>query len=147
MGKPNTSYHIQIKIKMPNAPQEPPASSKAQNQDFKDMEVLCTIKIQIEKQNSDHGYSKTSVNIQIKIKMPQPCQEHPVFFKAPNQDLKEMDVLCTFKIKIESQNADNGCIKAIALKYNDMKNSIIAIIGLVRQRQFLVPFCYLPITF
>ena len=75
------------------------------------MEVLCTFKIQIEKQNSEHGYSKTSVNIQIKIKMPQPSQEHQVFFKAPNQDLKEMDVLCTFKIKVESPNLENGCIK------------------------------------
>ena len=43
---------------MPNYSQEPPASSKAQSQDFKDMEVLCTFKIQIEKQNSEHGYSK-----------------------------------------------------------------------------------------
>ena len=43
---------------MPNYSQEPPESSKAQRQDFKDMEVLCTFKIQTEKQNSEHGYSK-----------------------------------------------------------------------------------------
>merc|ERR1711954_342623 len=43
---------------MPSPSQEPPASSKAQNQNFKEMEVICTFKIQIEKQNSEHGYSK-----------------------------------------------------------------------------------------
>ena len=35
--------------------------------------------------------------------MPKPSQECPVSFKAPNQDLKDIDVLCTFKIKIESK--------------------------------------------
>ena len=54
----NTSDHIQIKIKMPNPSQEPPASSKAPNEDLKDMDVLCTFKIKIESQNSDHGYIK-----------------------------------------------------------------------------------------
>ena len=32
--------HIQIKIKMPNPSQEPPASSKAPNQELKDMDML-----------------------------------------------------------------------------------------------------------
>ena len=41
-------------------------------------------------------------NIQIIIKMQNPSQEPPVSSKAPNQDLKDMDVLCTLKIKIES---------------------------------------------
>ena len=48
MGVSKTSDHIQIKIKMPNPSQEPPASSKAQNEDLKDMDVLCTFKIKIE---------------------------------------------------------------------------------------------------
>ena len=55
--------------------------------------------------------SKTSDHIQIKIKMPNPSQEPPVSSKAPNEDLKDMDILCTFKIKIESQNLDHGCFK------------------------------------
>ena len=55
--------------------------------------------------------SETNDHIQIKIKMPNPSQEPPVFSKAPNEDLKDMDVLCTFKIKVESQNFDHGCIK------------------------------------
>ena len=48
MGVSKTTDHIQIKIKMPNPSQEPPASSKAQNQDLNDMEVLCTFKTGIE---------------------------------------------------------------------------------------------------
>ena len=38
-------------------------------------------------------------------------QEPPGFSKAPNEDLKYMDVLGSFKIKKESQNSDHGCIK------------------------------------
>ena len=78
MGVPKTSDHIQIKIKMPNHSQEPPASSKAPNQDFKDMDILFTFKIRIESQN------------QIKINIPDPNQEPPVSFKAPNQDLNDI---------------------------------------------------------
>ena len=48
------------------------------------------------------GVSKTSDHIQIKIKIPNPSQEPPASSKALNEDLKDMDVLCTFKIKIES---------------------------------------------
>ena len=48
---------------------------------------------------------------QIKIKMPNPCQKPPVSSKAPFEDLKDMDVFYTFKIKIESQNLDHMCIK------------------------------------
>ena len=47
------------------------------------------------------GVSKTIDTIQIMIKMPNPSQETPVFSKATNQDLKDMDVICTFLIKIE----------------------------------------------
>ena len=54
---------------------------------------------------------KTTDHIRINIRMPNPSQEPPASSKAPNEDLKDMDVLCTFKIKIESQNLDHGCIK------------------------------------
>ena len=57
------------------------------------------------------GVLKVSNPIKIKIKMPSPSQESPAPIKAPNQDLKDMDVLCTFKVKIESQNSKHGCIK------------------------------------
>ena len=59
MGVIKTSDHIQIKSQMPNPIQEPPASSKAPNEDFKDMDVLCTLKIRIESVNSEHGLKKT----------------------------------------------------------------------------------------
>ena len=47
MGVPTTNDNIQIKIKMPNPSQEPPASSKYPNQDLEDMDVHCTFKIRI----------------------------------------------------------------------------------------------------
>ena len=55
--------------------------------------------------------SNTSDHIQIKIMMPNPNQEPPLSSKTPNEDLKDMDVLCTTKIKIESQNLEYGCTK------------------------------------
>ena len=54
MGVTRTSDHIQIKIKIPNTSQEPPASSKGPKQDLKDRDVLCTFEIKIEGQNSEH---------------------------------------------------------------------------------------------
>ena len=54
MGKSKTSDHIQINIKMPNPSQEPQASPKALNEDLKDKDVLCTLKIKIENQNSEY---------------------------------------------------------------------------------------------
>ena len=48
MVLPRTIDIIQIKIKLPNPSQEPSASSKATNEDLKDMDVLCTLKIKIE---------------------------------------------------------------------------------------------------
>ena len=42
-----------------------------------------------------------SNHIQAKIKMPNSSQESSASSKSKNQDLKDMDVLCNFKIKIE----------------------------------------------
>ena len=164
MGISKISDPIQIKIKMPNPSQEPPASSKALNQDLKDMDVLCTLKIEIESWNLDHtcnkgqwpypnqdqdvkpksgtsivlqssnwglkghgfsfhlqnqneakiliiGVSKTNDHIQIKIKILNPSQKPQASNKSPNDDLKAMGVLCTFGVKIDSQNSDHGCVK------------------------------------
>ena len=52
--------------------------------------------------------SKTSDPIQIKIKMPNPSQEPQASSEAPYEDLKDMGVLCTFKIEKESQNLEYG---------------------------------------
>ena len=57
---------------MSNSSQEPPASSKAPKQDFKDIDVLGTFKIKIEGKNLDHGSTIEPDHIQIKIKMPIP---------------------------------------------------------------------------
>ena len=40
------------------------------------------------------------------INIPNPSQEPPATSKSPSQDLKDIDALCTFKIKIESQNLE-----------------------------------------
>ena len=45
------------------------------------------------------------------IKMSNINQEPPASLKALNHDLKDMDVLCIFTIKIESQNLEHGSIK------------------------------------
>ena len=63
------------------------------------------------------GVSKTSDHIQIKIKMPNPSQEPPASSKAPNQELKDMDVLCTFKIKINSNSLVYECMGIVLGEY------------------------------
>ena len=60
MCVPKTMDHIQISNMMPNANQEPPASSLAQNQDLKDIDALCTFKIKIESKIWNIGISKTT---------------------------------------------------------------------------------------
>ena len=71
------------------------------------------------------GIEKTTVNIQINIKMPNPTQEPPgsskainedlkdmpnpsqdppAFSKVPNQEFKDMDFLGAFKIKKVGKN-------------------------------------------
>ena len=59
----------------------------------------------------DDQRTVSTEHIQIKIKMPNSSQENPAYSQALIQDFKDMDVLCTFKIKIESQNLKHGCIK------------------------------------
>ena len=102
MGVSKTSCHIQIEIKMPNPCEEPPASSKAPNEDLKDMDVLCTFKIKIESQNSEYVCTKDKWPYPNQDKHPK-SQSETSIFKAPNEDLKEMDVLSTFRFKIETK--------------------------------------------
>ena len=47
-------------------------------------------------------------HFQIMIKMPNPRIEPAVSPNAKNEDLKDIDDLCTFKTKIESQNSEHG---------------------------------------
>ena len=39
--------------------------------------------------------------------MPKPTQEPPASSKAQNPVLKDMDVLCIFKIKLDNQNSEH----------------------------------------
>merc|ERR1711954_8917 len=74
----------------------------------------CSLHLQNQDREPKFGicvYQRPVDHIQINIRIPNPSQKPPASSKAPNEDLKDMDVLCTFKIKIESQNLDLGCIK------------------------------------
>ena len=50
-----TNDYIQIKIKIQNYSQKPPASSRASNQNLKDMDVLCIFIIVSESWNLEYG--------------------------------------------------------------------------------------------
>ena len=52
-----------------------------------------------------------SDEIQMKIQMQNPTQEPLGSLKAPNQDLMDMYILCTFKIEIKSQYLVHGLPK------------------------------------
>ena len=99
-----TIDHVQFKIKMPNPSQEPPASSKAPDEDLKDMNVLCTFKIKIESQNLEYVCKKDQWPYPNQYQDAKPQSGPPASSKAQNEDLKDMDVLCNFKLKIESCN-------------------------------------------
>ena len=58
MGVPKTSDPIKINIRIQNPSQEPSGSSKAPHQDFKDIDLLCTLETKIESPNTDHGCIK-----------------------------------------------------------------------------------------
>ena len=118
MCQPKTIDHIQINICMQNPNQELPVSSKAPNQDLKDMDVLCTFKIKIVSLNLEHVCTKDQQLYTNHEQMSKPIQEPPVFSKAPNRDLKDMDVLCTFKIKMRAKirNMGHGTNDIIQIK-------------------------------
>ena len=111
MVLPKISDHIQIKIKMPNSSQEPQVSSKALNQEFKDMMFFAPTKSSQRAKIKNMGVPKTSYHIKINIRMQNPSQEPPSSSSGPNEDFKDMDILCTFKIKIESQKLIMGMSK------------------------------------
>ena len=92
MGVSKTSDNIQVKIMMSNPSQEPPACSKAQNKDLKDMDVLCTFKIKIESPNSDHGRIKDQWTFPNQDQDANPSQEQLAAFKSPNQDFKDVEI-------------------------------------------------------
>ena len=58
--------------------------SRCQYRDLKDIDVLCIFKIRIKNIILNMGVSKTSDNIQMKIKIPNFRQEPPTSSKVPN---------------------------------------------------------------
>ena len=54
--------------------------------------------------------TKTSDYTQFNIRMQNYSQEPLASSKAPNQDLEDMDVPYTFKMKIKSHNSEHGYI-------------------------------------
>ena len=89
---------------MPNLSQKPAASSKAQNDNLKDMDILCTFKIKVERQNSDYGCIKDQWSYPNQDQDAKPQSGTSSILQSPKWELKDMDVLWTFKIQIESQN-------------------------------------------
>ena len=75
------------------------------------MDDLCTFKIKIESQNLKYGciidqllYPSHDQDDKTQSGTSSPNQ-------SPNKDSKDIDVLFTIKIKIESQNLEHGCTK------------------------------------
>ena len=62
MGVSKTSDPTQIKIKMPNPGEKPTVSSKASNEDLKDVDAPCTIKTKIESQILEYGCIKDQLS-------------------------------------------------------------------------------------
>ena len=91
---------------MQNPSQEPAVSSKAQYQDLKNIDYLCTLKINIESQNSEYGCNKDQWPYKNQFQDEKPQSGTLRILQSPILDLKDMDVLCAFKIKVESQISD-----------------------------------------
>ena len=96
---------------IPNPIQEHPASSKAPNEDFKDMDVLCTFKIKTEGQNLEQGCIKDQGPYPNQDQYSKQKSESPAPSKGSYENQKDIDVLCNFKIKTERQNLGHRCIK------------------------------------
>ena len=103
MGVSKTSDHIQIKTKMPNPSQEP---YKPQMKTSRTWMFFAPSKSRKRAKNQTKDVSKTTEFFKIKKKLPEPSQELPASSKARDDDLKEMDVLCTIKVKLVRQNSD-----------------------------------------
>ena len=110
MGVSETSDKIQIKIKMQNPSQGPPAFSKARNQDLKDMDFFAPTESGERAKIQNMAVSKT-VTKPNQDQDAKPQSETSSILGSPKSGLKDIDFLCTFKIKTESQNEKHGCTK------------------------------------
>ena len=96
MAVSKTSDHIIIKIKIQNPIQELSVSSKAPSWDLED--------IKIESKNLEQWCIKDQCPYPNVCHHAKPQSKPQAPSKAPNQNLKDMDDLCTFKIILDSQN-------------------------------------------
>ena len=126
---------------MKNPSRVPLATSKDQNYDFKDIDVLCTFKMKIESHIyklwctssvlqspksglKEHWCSLHLQNQDREQKFRSWVYQRPVtishsksrsrtssILQSQKSRLKGQDVLCIFNIKIESQNSEHRCTK------------------------------------
>jgi len=94
MAVPKTSDHIQIKIKMANPIPEPSASTKVHNQDLKNIDVLSHSKSRQRAKIWIIGIPKTVTISESRSSCETSVRN--LQCPVPNQDLKDMGVLCTF---------------------------------------------------
>ena len=96
---------------MANPSQEPPVSSKAPNQDLKDMDVLCTFKFKIEPKFGTWVNQRpvTMFKSVSRCKTPVRILQHPQ--KPKIRTLGAQIVFAPSKIKIKSQNSECGSTK------------------------------------
>ena len=92
---------------MLNLSQEPPASSKAPNKDSKDMNVLCTFKIKIEGQNSNHGCIKDQLPYPNQVQDAKPQWGTCSVLPSPKWGLKGHG--CS--LHLQNKNSNHGCIE------------------------------------
>ena len=122
IGASKTRHRIHIKITMPNSSQEPPASSEAPNQDLKDMDVLCTFKINREQKTGNWVYQR-SVTIS---KSRSECQT-PVrnIQPSPNLQIRTLKSWMFFgpSESSQSQNLELGCTEDQFLYQNSHLNA------------------------
>ena len=64
------------------------------------MDVICTLEIKIESQHLEFGYIKDKLPYQNQDQDAKPSKKPTALTKAPNQDFKDVNVLCIFKTKI-----------------------------------------------
>ena len=83
--------------------QEPSASSGAPNEDLKDMDILCILKIKIESRNSEQGSTKDQWLHPNQDQDTKPSREPPVSSKVPNQDLEDIMFFAPFRINLGSK--------------------------------------------
>merc|ERR1711954_484789 len=99
-----TSGHIQIKIKTPNPISGTSSTLKSPKLGLKGHSYSLHLQNQDKMPKFRSRVHQRPVSISKSRSRSQTRQEPPASFKAQNEDLKDMDILCTLKFKMESKN-------------------------------------------